>query len=115
MEPHIINADGKKLGRVASAAAHLLRGKASPRFTRNEEPKERVLIENAGKLFITEKKQKEKVYQRYSGYPSGLKEEKLGKLMTRRGIGIVVRRAVYGMLPKNKLRARIIKNLTIKE
>lgn len=115
MEQHIINADGKKLGRVASAAAHLLRGKANPSFARNEEPKERVLIENAGKLFMAEKKQKQKVYQRYSGYPSGLKEETLGKLIARRGVGIVVRRAVYGMLPKNKLRARIIKNLTIKE
>lgn len=112
---HTINADGKRLGRVASTAAHLLRGKASPSFTRNEEPKERVLIENAGKLFLTEKKQKEKAYQRYSGYPSGLKEETLGKLIARRGVGIVVRRAVYGMLPKNKLRARIIKNLTIKK
>lgn len=112
---HIINADGKKLGRIASAAAHLLRGKANPSFTRNEEPTERVVIENAGKLFITEKKQKEKAYQRYSGYPSGLKEETLGKLLARRGVAIVMRRAVYGMLPKNKLRARIIKNLTIKE
>lgn len=115
MEQHIINADGKKLGRVASAAAHLLRGKASPIFTRNEEPKERVLIENAGKLFMSEKKRGQKTYQHYSGYPSGLKEETLGKLVARRGIAIAVRRAVYGMLPKNKLRARIIKNLTIKE
>ncbi len=115
MTQHTINADGKKLGRLASEAAHLLRGKASSNFTRNEEPKERVLIENAAKLFITEKKQKEKAYQRYSGYPSGLKEETLGNLIARRGVSIAVRRAVYGMLPKNKLRARIIENLTIKE
>ncbi|MDP3661794.1 MAG: 50S ribosomal protein L13 [bacterium] len=112
---HTVNADGKKLGRLATEVAHILRGKANPSFARNEEPKELVVIENAGKIFMTEKKQKEKVYQRYSGYPSGLKEETLGKLIARRGVGIVVQRAVYGMLPKNKLRARIIKNLTIKE
>ncbi|OHA19083.1 MAG: 50S ribosomal protein L13 [Candidatus Taylorbacteria bacterium RIFCSPHIGHO2_02_FULL_47_18] len=112
---HIINADGKRLGRIASEAAHLLRGKASSSFTRNAIPTERVVIENASKLFITEKKQKEKPYQRYSGYPSGRKEETLQKLRARRGIGEVVRRAVYGMLAKNKLRARIIKNLTVKE
>ena len=112
---HIIDASGKKLGRISSEAAHLLRGKASPRFTRNDIPTERVIVENAGKLFITEKKQKEKPYQRYSGYPGGLKEETLQTLRARRGIGEVVRRAVYGMLAKNKLRSLIIKNLTIKE
>ncbi len=115
MEQHTINADGKKLGRVASAAAHVLRGKARADFERNVVPMVRVRIENAGKLFITEKKRGEKKYERYTGYPSGLKEESLGGLTKRRGIAIAVRRAVYGMLPKNKLRARIIKNLTIAE
>ena len=112
---HTINAAGKKLGRVASEAASLLRGKASPAFERHVLPMLSVTIENAGKLHLTEKKQREKKYQRYSGYPSGRKEESLARLMARRGIGIAVRRAVYGMLPKNKLRARAIKNLRVKE
>jgi large subunit ribosomal protein L13 len=64
---------------------------------------------------LTEKKQAEKKYQRYSGYPSGLKEESLVSLGARRGISEAIRRAVYGMLPKNKLRARTIKHLIITE
>ena len=115
MEQHSINAQGKKLGRVASAAAHFLRGKAGTAFARNVVPAIQVRIENAGKIFLTEKKKTEKRYERYTGYPSGLKSETLGSLTARRGIAIAVRRAVYGMLPKNKLRARIIKNLIITE
>ena len=112
---HTINAAGKKLGRVASEAASLLRGKLSPDFERNVLPTLSVTIENAGMLSLTEKKQQEKKYRRYSGYPSGQKEESLARLLTRRGVGVAVRRAVYGMLPKNKLRARAIKNLIVKK
>lgn len=110
---YTIDATGKKLGRLASEAANVLRGKNTPGFTPNELSHARVTIENADKISITEKKRKEKIYERYSGYPSGLKRETLARLATRRGMGEVVRRAVYGMLPKNKLRARVIKNLVI--
>jgi large subunit ribosomal protein L13 len=111
---HKIDAAGKKLGRIAAEAADVLRGKKSVYFSPNIKPDIQVTVENAEKIFMTEKKQKEKRYQRYSGYPSGLKEESLEELKNRRGIGEIIRKAVYGMLPKNKLRAKIIKNLIVK-
>jgi len=110
-----IDAKGKKLGRIATEAANILRGKNSAFFAPNSTPAARVAIENVGKIFITEKKQKEKKYQRYSGYPSGLREESLEELVARKGMKEIVRKAVYGMLPKNKTRAKTIKNLIITE
>lgn len=112
---YTINAEGKKLGRLASEAASVLRGKHTPRFTPNTPDGTHVVIEKASSLFISEKKRSEKPYARYSGYPSGQKVEMLKHLLARRGIGEVVRRAVYGMLPKNPTRARLIKNLIVKE
>lgn len=115
MKSHTIHAEGKKLGRIATEAASLLRGKDSVRFAPNEAPAARVVVEGAGKLAISERKRVSKLYQRYSGYPSGRKTETLQSLTGRRGIAEVVRRAVYGMLPKNPTRARLIRNLLVKE
>jgi large subunit ribosomal protein L13 len=110
-----IDAKGKKLGRVASQAASLLIGKDSTDFRRNVVPKTEVIIVNAGGLDLNEKKLDQKKYKRYSGYPGGLKEEVMRHKLARRGIAEIVKQTVYGMLPKNKLRSRMIKNLKVSE
>ena len=110
---HIIDASGKKIGRIASVVAALLIGKNTPHFARNIVPSVKVKVINASKVIASEKKRATMVYTKYSGYPGGLHTETLGHLMTRRGHGEVLRRAVFGMLPKNKLRSRFIKNLIL--
>ncbi len=112
---YTIDATNKKIGRVASEAAALLMGKAKSDFARNKVSVVSVSIENASKLSITEKKSKEKTYKRYSGYPGGLKVETLETVKTNKGVSEVLKKAVYGMLPKNKLRSLMIKNLKIQD
>lgn len=110
-----IDAENKTLGRVASAAAKILMGKHTSRFAKNAVAGEEVEITNASKIALSGNKAKDKKYIRYSGYPGGKKEETYAMLVMRRGKGEAIRRAVMGMLPKNKLQARRIKLLTIKE
>ncbi len=114
-EIYKIDANGKKLGRVASEAAKILMGKDSVLYAPNKEGETSVLIENVGGLIITEKKKREKIYRSHSQYPGGLTEEAMGHLIGRRGVEEVVRKAVDGMLPKNKLRVPRMKRLTIKK
>lgn len=102
----------KTLGRAASETAVLLRGKNKPDFMPNIVPDLKVKIINFSKLLFDEKKKKQKIYKRFSGYPGGLKEIPFKKLEEKDGKKFFVK-AVYGMLPKNKLRAKIIKNLII--
>ena len=109
-----LDAKGKKLGRVATEAATLLMGKNSVDFQRNKVADIKVLIENVSDLDISEKKMNNKEYKRYSGYPGGLKIKKMKEIVAKKGYGEVIKKAVYGMLPSNKLRAKIIKNLIIK-
>jgi len=111
---YTIDAKGKKLGRIASEAAILLMGKNSPDFKRNEVAKVKVSIENVSGLNIDDKKLDNKEYKRYSGYPGGLKIRKMKEVISKKGHEEVVEKAVYGMLPANKLRAKIMKNLVIK-
>lgn len=110
----IIDATGQSLGRVASRAAHYLRGKASPTFSPQALASVKVRIENARKLRFTGKKFDANNYYRFSGYPGGLKTTKLRDLFEK-SPETVVRMAVKGMLPANKLRARLLKHLTITE
>ncbi len=112
---HTIDAQGKSLGRVASAAAKLLLGKDKPTFERHKITGGRVTIVNAGKASITEKKLKETLYQNYSGYPGGFYYRTMGEVAKRKGYSELFRIAVLGMLPKNKLQSRLIKKLTVKE
>ncbi len=112
---HTIDAKGKKLGRIATEAAVLLMGKNLPTFKRNAVTEVKVSITNASKISASEKKMLEKDYARYSGYPGGLTKETMAHLSERKGYSEVVRKAVFGMLPKNKLQRQIIKNLTITE
>ena len=112
---HIIDAQEKKLGRVASEAALLLMGKNEPSFKRNVVAKTKVKIVNTSKLSIPVSKLKNKEYTHYTGYPGGLRKNKMEKVISDKGHSEVVRRAVYGMLPANKLRSIVMKNLTISE
>ena len=108
-----IDAKGKSPGRVATEVVKTLTGKDDPSWRPNVLPDRRVIVLNAGRLKLSQTKQRSKVYYRHSGYPGAIKAETLGHLFARRPEE-VVRRAVYGMLPKNKLRAKALKKLTIK-
>lgn len=112
---HVIDAGGKKLGRVASQAAHLLMEKDTPIYEKHKKNGSRVVITNAGKISMTSKRAAMVRYARASGYPGNLKKESIETLRARRGIGEVVRRAVSGMLPNNKLRPATLKRLSITE
>jgi large subunit ribosomal protein L13 len=110
-----IDAQDKTLGRVASAAAKALLGKHTAAFAKNTVAGEEVKILNADKVLLSGDKRQQKRYVRYSGYPGGQKFENYAMLTARRGNKEALRRAVLGMLPKNKLRARRIKLLTIEK
>jgi len=112
---HTIDAKGKRLGRVATEAAHVLMGKNEPTFVRNKIITQGVSITNAGQIRIEMKKLKQKEYTRYSGYPGGLKKEPLGKVVKEKGVSEALSRAIYGMLPSNKLRSERMKLLSIHE
>ncbi len=111
---YTIDAQGKKLGRIASEAAALLRGKGSPAFKPNELPDVGVEILNASKIELHEKKLTGMKYQRYSGYPGGLREIDLRELLDKKGFSELFRTTILRMLPRNRLRSRIIKRLTVK-
>lgn len=112
---YVIDAQGKMLGRVASEAAHVLMGKHKATFVKNAVVGEEVEIKNAKGIVISGTKARTKQYERYSGYPSGLKFESYEHLVARRGHKEAIRNAIYGMLPGNKLRPRRMKLLTIEE
>lgn len=112
---HTIDATGKILGRVASEAAKVLRGKDEPSFERHILNTTKVQIVNASKLKLDPKKLISSDYVRYTGYPGGLKQLKLQQLIAKKGYSEPLRLAIYGMLPANKLRAKLMNNLTISE
>jgi large subunit ribosomal protein L13 len=113
MTKHTIDATGKTIGRVATQAAVFLRGKDSPTFERHTLPLAKVEIINASKLLISDKKMKQKTYRTYSGYPGGLKERTLEGMIAKKGIAEVLITAITRMLPRNRLRPHMMKNLTI--
>lgn len=110
---YTIDAQGKKLGRVASEAAHVLMGKDDPKFEKHTVADVTVRIVNSGTLAITPKKASTKIYTHYTGYPGGLRKQTLEKVREDKGMEEVIRKAVYGMLPGNKLRAKMMKHLII--
>ncbi len=115
MEPQTITIDaaGKSIGRVASEVATVLMGKNRTDFVRHAIPKARITVLNASRLHIRDRKKKGKVYERYSGYPGGLKTETLGQRIARKGNADILKNAIQGMLPKNKLRSDMLRHLTI--
>lgn len=113
MEKHTIDAKGKRLGRVASEAAHYLMGKHQTNFAKNVVADVEVEIVNVGELKIAPKKLEQSKHLRYSGYPGGLKERTFQEVINKSGHQELVRKAVYGMLPGNRLRPHLMKRLTI--
>jgi large subunit ribosomal protein L13 len=109
-ETHKIDASGKVLGRLASEIVVLLRGKHKPFFVPHKDMGDFVLVKNVSQLRFTGKKMDQKKYYHHSGYLGGLKETPLKTLFEKRPEE-VLKRAVYGMLPKNKLRPKQIKRL----
>jgi len=109
---HTIDAANKRLGRVATEAATVLMGKNKPDYAKHEMSDVIVTIENAGKLDIPERKETE-IYQSFSGHPGGRKTETLEHLRVRLGINEVIKRTVGGMLPNNKHKKRLLKQLII--
>lgn len=112
---YTLDAENKRIGRVATEAAVFLMGKNLPTFQRNNIPEAQVEIKNASKLKVDETKFSTKTYSRYSGYPGGLRQPTMEQVVAKKGFSEIVREAVSGMLPKNKLRAKMLKNLTITE
>jgi large subunit ribosomal protein L13 len=112
---HTIDAKDKKLGRLASQVAVLLMGKNTPEFQRNIVADVKVHVTNASKLKIDPKKIEDKEYAFYSGYPGGLKMKAAKTIIKNKGVSEIFKEAVYGMLPTNKLRSKMIKNLIISE
>ncbi|MAZ67683.1 50S ribosomal protein L13 [bacterium] len=111
---HIVDAGGKRLGRVASQVAYVLLGKDRTDFSKNTVSNVSVVVENVNDLNISEKKRATKIYDRYSGFHGGRKEESLGELIAKKGVSEALKKAVYNMLPANRLRKNRMKNLIIK-
>ena len=109
---HLVDAGNKILGRVASDIAVLLTGKEKVSYTPHINVGDKVVVINAEKVAVTGNKQKNKVYHRVTGYPGGVRSETLEKLLSRKPAE-VIRKAVYGMLPKNKLRKDRMGNLYV--
>ena len=109
---HVIDADDAVLGRVATEAATLLRGKHKPTWAPHVDTGDHVIVVNAAKLRVTERKATGKIYYRHSGYPGGLRSESLEHLLAR-DPEKVVRLAVRGMLPKGRLGRRQLKKLRV--
>jgi len=112
IEERVFDASDKILGRLATQVANSLRGKDKPSFVPNALMGDKVKVINAGKIVITGNKLNQKEYIRHTGYLGHLKKISLKELMAKNPAE-VLRRAVFGMLPKNKLRARWLKNLKI--
>ena len=109
---HVFDASDKILGRLASEIARLLMGKHKPMFTRNLDTGDFVVVINADKVRVTGNKLKQKLYYRHSGYPGGLKSPSLGEMMQTHPTR-VIEHAVKGMLPHNRLGARMFKKLKV--
>ena len=111
-EWHVIDASGKVLGRLATQVARLLMGKHKPIFSPNLDTGDFVVVINAEKVRVTGNKAKQKVYYRHSGYPGGLKSIDLEKMMQTNPTK-VIEHAVKGMLPHNRLGAKMFKKLKV--
>ncbi len=111
-ERHMIDASGQTLGKVVAQIARLLMGKHKPIFTPNQDTGDYVVVINAEKVAYTGNKAKQKIYYRYSGYPGGLRAFTLEKMLQTHPTR-VIEHAVKGMLPHNRLGAKMIKKLRV--
>jgi large subunit ribosomal protein L13 len=109
---YVVDAEGKRLGRVATEIAALLRGKGKPEFTYHQEMGDYVIVVNAEKVVMTGNKMNDKLYHHHSGYPGGLTSETFEKAIKRKPT-FPMERAVWGMLPKGSLGRKLFKNLKV--
>lgn len=112
---HTVDATGMILGRLASQVAKLLQGKDTPGFQKHILSGASVTVTNASKIKMSEKRKNETLHEKYTGYPGGLYYRTNAQIIEKKGYAELVRLAVYGMLPGNRLRAQMMKKLTIKE
>lgn len=108
----VIDAEGRALGRIATRAASVLRGKHRPDYTPHQDTGDFVVIINAAKLKLTGNKAEDKIYYRHTGYPGGIRTTSAGKLLTSRPERLL-EIAVRGMLPKNRLGRRLFTKLKV--
>ena len=111
-EWYVVDAEGKTLGRLSTRIADTLRGKDKPQYTPHTDTGDFVVVVNCEKVTVTGKKMDEKMYYRHSGYPGGLKERTLREQLERRPTD-VLRKAVKGMLPRNRLARQQLLKLKI--
>jgi large subunit ribosomal protein L13 len=109
---YVVDAEAKTLGRLATQIADVLRGKGKPAYTPHIDTGDFVIVVNAEKVHVTGQKLDQKIYYRHSGYPGGLHERTLREQLARRPEE-VLRKAVKGMLPKNKLASAQLRKLKI--
>ena len=109
---YLVNAEGKVLGRLAAELVKILKGKNKPTYTPHLDTGDFVIVVNAGKVALTGKKMKDKIYYHHTGYPGGIKEMNAEKLLAKKPTEMI-RMAVKGMLPKNSLGRQMIRKLKI--
>jgi large subunit ribosomal protein L13 len=109
---YVVDAEGRTLGRLATQIAEVLRGKRKPEFTPHCDTGDFVVVVNAEKVAVTGNKLEDKLYWRHSGYPGGIRSRSLGEMLKRRPEE-VLRRAVKGMLPRNRLARQQLRKLKI--
>ena len=109
---HVVDANGKTLGRLATAVASVLKGKNKPIYTRHVDTGDFVIVVNADKVHLTGKKLDQKTYYHHSGFPGGLKSVTAGTLMKTKPEE-VIKKAVEGMLPKTRLGKQMLSKLKV--
>lgn len=109
---YVVDAEGKTLGRLATRIADTLRGKRKPEYTPHIDTGDFVVVVNAEKIAVTGRKRQDKLYRRHSGYPGGLRERTLQEMLERRPEE-VIRLAVRGMMPRNRLARQQLRKLKV--
>jgi large subunit ribosomal protein L13 len=109
---HVVDADGQTIGFVASKVAHVLRGKHRPSFSPHQLCGDHVIVVNAAKLSVTPEKGRRKTYYHHTGYLGHMHTKSLAKMMEETPEE-VIEKAVYGMLPKNRLRHQMLRRLHV--
>ena len=109
---YLVNAEGKVLGRLSTELAKILKGKNKPTYTPHMDTGDFVVVVNAGKVTLTGKKLKDKIYYHHTGYPGGIRQMSAEKLLAKKPTEMI-RIAVRGMLPKNSLGRQMLRKLKI--
>jgi large subunit ribosomal protein L13 len=109
---YLVNAEGKVLGRMATELVKILKGKNKPTYTPHLDTGDFVIVVNAGKVTLTGRKMKDKIYYHHTGHPGGIKEMTAEKLLMKKPTEMI-RMAVKGMLPKNSLGRQMLRKLKV--